>query len=76
MKSSIMGIESNDLLISWELAIPNYVITTAIKASVDICGHVISGNGERDGNGIYWTVTEKDGKGASFFIDYEGTFML
>jgi cytochrome c-type biogenesis protein CcmE len=57
---------------STEAKEPSELLHAALGTSAEMTGKVVKGSIERDGNGIAFRVVDRDGKGESLPVTYEG----
>jgi cytochrome c-type biogenesis protein CcmE len=58
---------------STEAKEPSELLNAAPGTSYEMTGKVVKGSIERDGNGIAFRVVDRDGKGQSLPVTYQGT---
>ncbi len=58
---------------STEAKEPSQLLSATPGTSYEMTGRVVKGSVERDGNGIAFRVVDRDGKGESLPVSYEGT---
>src|SRR5690348_12680673 len=58
---------------STEAKEPSQLLSAAPGTTAELTGKVVKGSIEREGNGIAFRVVDRDGKGESLPVTYEGT---